>query len=529
MSKIVIADDEAIMRKYLTTIIERDLDGFELCAVAKNGFEALQMIETWQPDLAIIDIDMPEKDGVEVLRELKEKQLSPNTKVVVLSCYNDFDYVKDAMRYGAVDYLLKHKVDAETLVKTLELVFVNGQPVHVVKRKKMKQPKRFSGRQDQLLEAMLLSNRGNVDLDDSASVLDILSENILIAVGMMDYHDKFITYNSEDVIRQMNNSIIAIIQRYLPGSSHSLTACIEEDKYLIVCSFALHTGANEIMRYANDKLLSIGEQVEKELHITITFGVSELCGNIASLAAYYTQALQALKYKLYVGINRIIWYPTCKLTHELPHELHEEITNWSKMLFTSSRAEKQLDKVFNMIETNRLAYSQYDFLLIRMVGAMLNGVENPSQLDKTFGEFDSAITFFGCETYKDHKAWFSKRLEILHERGKEYRYRREICNALQYIEEHLDEELSLTVIAAHVNFSKTYFSQLFKQSTGENLVDYIARHRIDRAKELLVNPNYKIYEVAARVGFENQHYFNRLFKSMMGITPTEYRFKQCFE
>ncbi|OUP85813.1 hypothetical protein B5F07_03885 [Lachnoclostridium sp. An169] len=123
MRRIVIADDDVIVRRYLEQIIRNELPEFELCGIAKNGCEAISLIAEKQPDLAIIDIDMPEKDGVEVLYQLRKEKISPETKVIVLSCYNDFDYVKNAMKYGAVDYILKYKVDTETLAKMLESVF----------------------------------------------------------------------------------------------------------------------------------------------------------------------------------------------------------------------------------------------------------------------------------------------------------------------------------------------------------------------------------------------------------------------
>lgn len=530
MRRIVIADDDVIVRRYLEQIIRNELPEFELCGIAKNGCEAISLIAEKQPDLAIIDIDMPEKDGVEVLYQLRKEKISPETKVIVLSCYNDFDYVKNAMKYGAVDYILKYKVDTETLAKMLESVFENDPSVKVLEYKK--NHFRPSERQDKLLKKILFAHDESVDdKADSAEwaeALNIKTDNLLAAVGVIDYHDKFLLHNTEEDILQLNEEIMSIISENTGDRTNTLAACIDEDKYVLIFSDVSREENSAAKRKIEKILSSIKKEIEEKLQMTVTFGLSGGGGNITNVAAYYENALSALRYKLYMGTNSLIWYEQCTFSEEIPSELKDAINEWSRKPIRSEEAMRQLEDIFQMLGTLRLRYSQYNLLLLRLVGNVIRDAEDSAMMSKVFGDIDTSTVFCGCETWRDHFQWMQKHISRLKEGGREEKHRSEIEAALRYIEDNLGEPLTLSRIADHVNFSKNYFSQLFKQSMGENLVDYIARIRINRAKELLLSSDYKVYEIAAEVGFESQHYFNRLFKTLVGVTPTEYRNIKCF-
>ena len=99
----------------------------------------------------------------------------------------------------------------------------------------------------------------------------------------------------------------------------------------------------------------------------------------------------------------------------------------------------------------------------------------------------------------------------------------EIWKARNFIHEHSDEDLSLTKVAKSVHISPNHLSEKFKEVTGVNFVDYIARHRIEKARELLQNLNLRISEIAFAVGFQSLSQFNRVFRKLAGKSPTAYR------
>ncbi len=98
-----------------------------------------------------------------------------------------------------------------------------------------------------------------------------------------------------------------------------------------------------------------------------------------------------------------------------------------------------------------------------------------------------------------------------------------ITRARQFIQEHQDEDISLGQVAKAVNASSFYFCKMFKKVTGINFTDYLSRLRIEKAKNLLLNPNLRVSEIAYEVGFQSLTHFNRVFKKIIGESPTEYR------
>lgn len=103
----------------------------------------------------------------------------------------------------------------------------------------------------------------------------------------------------------------------------------------------------------------------------------------------------------------------------------------------------------------------------------------------------------------------------------------DIWKARSFIHEHLDEEISLTKVAHFVNINANYLSEKFKQVTGVKFVDYIARKRFEKARDLLQDRNLRISEIAFEVGFQSLSQFNRVFKKLSGKSPTEFRAKGC--
>ncbi|MNX43551.1 Transcriptional regulatory protein DegU [compost metagenome] len=101
-----------------------------------------------------------------------------------------------------------------------------------------------------------------------------------------------------------------------------------------------------------------------------------------------------------------------------------------------------------------------------------------------------------------------------------------IDEALEYIKEHYNEELSLERVASVVYLNPAYFSQLFKLKTGQGYKDYVISLRLEQAKKLLLNPKLRLAEIAERIGYQDMRHFTQVFRRKFGLTPTEFRHKQ---
>ena len=142
------------------------------------------------------------------------------------------------------------------------------------------------------------------------------------------------------------------------------------------------------------------------------------------------------------------------------------------------------------------------------------------------GGLDPYRSLEGTDTLIEIQDWFER---FLNQYGgalsdlKVRRFGREISKSLEYINQHYADDLTLTEIAGYIGLNETYFSHLFKKTTGVNFTDYVNSLRIDKAKEILRTEDYSIYQVAEKVGYTNISYFSRIFKQWVGVGPFEYK------
>ena len=118
--KVVIIDDDRIVREYIRIVLKRTNGEFEMVGEASNGSRGLKLLEELKPDILILDMEMPSMDGIALLQELEKKNIAIRT--LILSCHDEFDYVRQAMKLGAADYLLKHKIDDDAILDGLRML-----------------------------------------------------------------------------------------------------------------------------------------------------------------------------------------------------------------------------------------------------------------------------------------------------------------------------------------------------------------------------------------------------------------------
>jgi len=125
-TKIVIIDDHQLFREGVKRILEFE-KSFQVVAEGEDGSEALRLVEEFQPDVVIMDINMPQVNGVEATRDLVDKY--PDTKIIILSIHDDENYVTHALQTGAIGYLLK-EMDADALIEAVKVVADGGSYLH---------------------------------------------------------------------------------------------------------------------------------------------------------------------------------------------------------------------------------------------------------------------------------------------------------------------------------------------------------------------------------------------------------------
>lgn len=534
MLKLLIVDDEVLVRMGIRTTIDWDAHGFEIVGDAADGQKALEIARQTHPDVVLTDIRMPKMDGLRLIKALKDEL--PWTKTVVLSCYDDFEYVREALRLGALDYIPKLSMQQDDLIKIME----NVKKIIDEEKAKRYQSMKLQWQVNANLYD-LRSKFFNDIIDGSISAVTWLPEGLsvlelrlgnapYIAVCMRidDYH----SVQKQNVMgdeRLLRFSMINIADEIVGNSG--LKADVfhrKDDEFGIVASFDTNNAPDKVDSLCSELLRTF----KLYLDISVSFGVSQAFDHLAKLRENYLCAAEAVNFRWYIGkgsINHCNDIPTyvnkCYYDAECEKELKDALASGRMddakaivMRILNSMATdkniapyKALRECADVIHTFASIAKQY--------GGNLDEIkdENQNVLYDTMGY---------CDTLEDLKKWFGDFVTHYAEylnRLKIQRYGREVSKALDYINQHYMGDIRLADIANYVGMNEAYFSSLFKKETGSNLTDYINAVRIEKAKAYLRVSDISIYEVADKVGYANVSYFSKVFKQLAGMSPAEYK------
>lgn len=508
--RVLIVDDEPIIRKGLKGFIDWELHGLQLAGDCANGVEALEVIRTQPIDILITDIKMPLMDGLQLTQ--KALQINPNMKVVLISSYNEFDYVREGMKYGAVDYLLKPSLEADELIMVLSRCkeMLHKQRQQIVERQKFSEQVHTLERKklEQEIIRRLVSEQANMKF------IDIFGEQtgaFVCAFGVLDGLEVWQELYGRLHISIIYEEIQACFYSQFPKGSAPILA--GEGIFMI---FPQEGDTERILE-------QLKSRIESDLRVRITLGY---CVEQAHewLERGLKKSREASGRRFYEGAGKSFEWQDSN-----PYD------------FESSPESIQLHRILDMIREVRDTAT----VLERFVSRWKKSKISPDRVKNEAYELLSALAY----SFGDAKLLADSRDRILHsetldglieminglvdemkhpsllvstDRGQGGQL---INNAIDYIKTRFTEELTLQEVADYIHVSKSYFSNLFKKHTGHNFIDYVIDLRLHEAKRLLLMKEYKIYEVAEKSGFNDVKYFSRLFKKMTQMTPVEYRDK----
>lgn len=529
MYKVMIVDDEVLARVGIKSLIDWGQHGFEVVGEAENGEKALKLADQTLPDIMITDIKMPVMNGVELIREAVLREMG--IRFIVLSSYDDFQYVKEAMRAGAEDYLIKLELQPEQLLEVLNSLKplidkdragqeARPYPVHLERS--------LSILRDNFLRELLIGrNYSREEVSGWAREygLHLHEEQIVCYAIQPDSFEVYNRYTHEDV-HLLDYAMLNVVEEILPvyKKGYVVQTADREISVLITC------GKDESLKREELQQLeaSIIQAMKTYLNISVTMGLSGIHKGYSSIRQAYREASSAVA-------RRFSFPPGSTITHEeirdfqtVELELKEEMKELEKALLLEDP-----DQVAHWIGTINRKIHTTPYVSRENTAAFCSAL-----LYMTESVFDgrkpagSGLTRDMCLHQKisqisslaDLSLWFEELEQALSEKmvsaGESSRLIRSVKG---YIQEHYRKEISLDILAHEMNISPNYLSNLFKKETGENLIEHVTRVRVERAAELLKTTDLKIYEIGKRVGYENEHYFSRVFKKVTGVSPNRYR------
>ncbi|WP_277713190.1 response regulator [Paenibacillus mucilaginosus] len=514
MRTLMIVDDEKNIRLGLSAMISREFPEKYRIELACDGAEALAKLEGGGTDLLITDIRMPKMDGIALMKRIREMDRRP--LLLVLSGHDDFAYAKEAIQCEVKGYLLKPIVREELFAALRRL---EGEL-----------------RRQEELSSRLAAGSGRFDALRASQLA-----YILLHPGM-----------EESEVRERLESVGRRLRSRLGGRRAALSgggAPQRLEEAVSRLERLLPEGGAEVLRRVpvlldkdrNLVLLGEGAEVGRLLEEALAGGsASGLRAGLSfcrkeglPLRQIYLEALSAMRSGfLYAGGGvRRYEAPPSSGTAAVPLELIRRLSN----LLGTRRSTEVRALLSQLLDPGKARASGVAY--VEAVSRSLNELVF-DQVFHAYGEesveilrlYKKAGSIDHFDQYHEYVHSVEQLTELLDQYIASIRAvhadHKEIKRAVQYIEENYAKNLNMAMVSNHVSLSYTYFSQAFKEYTGENFVGYLKKVRIRRAKELLEREDGRIYEIAEQVGFENTKQFNRVFKEMEGITPMEYRSKR---
>jgi len=526
--KVLIADDEYWIREKLRTIIDWNQYNIDFLEPAVDGENVLEKIEQNRPDILITDINMPFIDGVDLIKIIKKRY--PDMVVFVISGYNDFDFVRTSLLNGAINYLLKPvtKIDlVNTISKALEIISNKRKELQEQNEKKIQLLKASSMIKDRELSMLLENDERMFSLTnihskctDSAGYCLLLIKIHNISELAQEYHQdmNLLSYMIKKEIMEITGYEDLMIFNYIYRSNEFIIITDLEKEELM-------KAVRTIFSFFTGKIKS-----------PVSIVISEHSYSIEGIHAAYVGNVAMLMTRKFDNSSVII---TCdnkdkKLHNEVINHFSEEDVKKLKSLLSYKNQAGIKKLIFETIDLKHCDKNHWTYLEVkqtvkRICNVIVDYIYNGTDL-KNITEIENLIDLTSKTveklSVKDLCDVLEEMVDFAIDAQKENitgSIRDVVKKAVVYIDNNFFEDLTLLSLANKFCVEKSYFSKIFRQVTGDNLMFYIAKKRIEKAKEYMKDYKINLTEIAFMVGYDDYNYFNRVFRKMTGMSPSDYR------
>ncbi len=537
MRKVMIVDDESLVRIGLQSMIDWESHGYTIAGVFKNGEDALSAAKELHYDIVLTDIRMPGMSGLELVAQLQT--VSPQSNVIILSSYNDFEYTRKAIQLGVKDYISKYELEPDELFRVLDSLAPVPQAEHAAEqlRSPTEQSLLLQEFQKLLLQTRSYDSKADTAADRSAANYPQL-EAKLHQAGCRQA--RWIAIRPEERSSQIDRKLEegdwrvlhVLLAEEFAQSSRLLLLGHDSNRMHGLFTISEHETDQTLLHQLSDKWQAT---CLDKLNLQTTIFWSE-----PFAAQPFQPEVMAINRKHATELEQISFYESDKscfivenepAMHQFSHEqwiAHHQLIR--KRLSFCQFLGLQEDLAASLETEQNIAPAEWLRLYHLAAGQIANYLLQECQLSSS----EIAQYFNGIWPLPEYIAHCTSKQTLL-ERFVQITNSTEqfmrsgthtalwIAKVKDYVDEHYASALRLEDAAAHVHLSVNYFSQKFRQETGEGFNDFLTKIRIQEAIKLLRSTSLSTEEIANRVGYMNTNYFIKVFKKVTGFTLKDFK------
>jgi two-component system response regulator YesN len=516
MYKLVLVDDEEIVRRGLRYFLDWESLGFQIAADFEDGKETIDYLKNHEVDIVLSDIRMAEINGIQLAKHIYENY--PQTRVIIISGYKDFEYAQQAIAYNVENYLLK-----PTKYDEIMEVFQNLK--HKLDHKKSThiQQQQQSVRYDELLP--LLKEQFYTDLVMGAlrSTNELHKRIQLLSLSLDPAHCpcaliELELCEPEKLAMKREKLTYSLKSIFLAENALFLYKAVFNDyQGLQLLAFPNQTvSQDKLCEQLVTELNEIIARIRNNFDIEIRYRVTATFHDLFELAQFSVPL--KLVYSQTQGKDRL---------ESIEYENLLEKYKLFMANVTDGQTEETMSLLDRLLDEFRdLPISFVHRMIMDLFAMVFRYYADRGLVGKipheTTHNYHIVIEISDLENVRKWAKQYIQDLMVLNVNSKETNAKLIVDAAQKYIMQNFHRDLSLEEVANHVFLNHIYFSRIFKLAVGINYIDYLTQLRIQKAIELLETRQYRIHEITEKVGYLNSKYFARLFKQTTGVSPKDY-------
>lgn len=518
--KFIVVDDEPLARECFTELLDWESYGFELTGCAANGEQALKLIQKTLPDLVFTDINMPVMDGLELCHKLHEQY--PQIRIVILTAYKDFEYARKAITYGVNEYLLKNQIEEAVVLPLMQRLAAEietqkkkaavhqrhvYQSVMLNMAPEVEQGESFAGRE---VLCVLVKRQTPYLLEQSGEYAPVEiplreeeMESLLTRCGPLTLH-QLVWVDAKRwgitlVNREQEGFDFFRMEAYIRSFKEKLEAlCLSKYGARIFLLFAVSSIDPAKVKETMDAMKTYSKfSLFYEKSPLVPYRqIKPKCVKNPAKWEQIQQLLERIYYaviyakkedvKIYMEEIRELYASPVYDLGQFSHAVRLMLELREKLIEKAGLAVLKLDSRTFMPQVEKLVLAEECFAFLKDEFLSLTALCSPAGVKQEFTN-------------------------------------KKIIQAVEYIHRNYAMHLTAKSVGESVMLSEVYFSNLFKKETGITFGDYLTAYRMNVARYLIANGDYKVYEIAKLTGYSTPQYFSQVFMREMGCTPLEYK------